>query len=97
MAGQTVPHVHVHIIPRKKGDWANNDDIYPEIEIAEKKLGAEVQSLGQEQATVTKKARIDADESSIDRAPNDTIPFLKFENFPCENSSSSFSPKKESK
>ncbi|KAI8069746.1 fragile histidine triad protein [Gilbertella persicaria] len=27
-AGQTVPHVHMHIIPRKKGDWANNDDIY---------------------------------------------------------------------
>ncbi|KAI8972680.1 HIT-like domain-containing protein [Pilobolus umbonatus] len=27
-AGQTVPHVHVHVIPRKKGDWANNDDIY---------------------------------------------------------------------
>ncbi|KAI9027421.1 HIT-like domain-containing protein [Phycomyces nitens] len=27
-AGQTVPHVHMHIIPRRKGDWANNDDIY---------------------------------------------------------------------
>lgn len=27
-AGQTVPHVHVHILPRKEGDFANNDDIY---------------------------------------------------------------------
>ncbi|KAL0073798.1 HIT-like domain-containing protein [Phycomyces blakesleeanus] len=27
-AGQTVPHVHMHVIPRIKGDWANNDDIY---------------------------------------------------------------------
>ncbi|XP_076274075.1 ntrilase and fragile histidine triad fusion protein NitFhit [Rhynchophorus ferrugineus] len=27
-AGQTVPHVHVHILPRKKGDFANNDDVY---------------------------------------------------------------------
>ncbi|ENN74375.1 hypothetical protein YQE_09032, partial [Dendroctonus ponderosae] len=27
-AGQTVPQVHVHILPRKKGDFANNDDIY---------------------------------------------------------------------
>ncbi|KAJ3125090.1 hypothetical protein HK101_005988 [Irineochytrium annulatum] len=32
MAGQTVAHVHVHVIPRKKGDWANNDDIYREID-----------------------------------------------------------------
>jgi bis(5'-adenosyl)-triphosphatase len=71
MAGQTVPHVHVHIIPRKKGDWANNDDIYPEIDIAEKKLGAELQSLGQEQAAVTKKARIDADENRKPRSRED--------------------------
>ncbi|XP_066145780.1 nitrilase and fragile histidine triad fusion protein NitFhit isoform X1 [Euwallacea fornicatus] len=27
-AGQTVPHVHVHVLPRKQGDFANNDDIY---------------------------------------------------------------------
>ncbi|KAF9187150.1 hypothetical protein BGZ51_001532 [Haplosporangium sp. Z 767] len=30
-AGQTVPHYHVHIIPRQLGDFANNDDIYDEI------------------------------------------------------------------
>ncbi|ORY99889.1 fragile histidine triad protein [Syncephalastrum racemosum] len=30
-AGQTVPHVHMHIIPRRAGDWANNDDIYDEL------------------------------------------------------------------
>lgn len=27
-AGQTVPHVHIHVIPRKKGDFENNDEIY---------------------------------------------------------------------
>lgn len=27
-AGQTVPHVHVHIIPRKPEDMARPDDIY---------------------------------------------------------------------
>ncbi|GLV45058.1 Nitrilase and fragile histidine triad fusion protein [Carabus blaptoides fortunei] len=27
-AGQTIPHVHVHILPRKEGDFARNDDIY---------------------------------------------------------------------
>jgi bis(5'-adenosyl)-triphosphatase len=31
-AGQTVPHVHVHILPRTPGDFARNDDIYTEIE-----------------------------------------------------------------
>lgn len=30
-AGQSVPHVHVHVIPRRKGDFARNDDIYQEI------------------------------------------------------------------
>jgi bis(5'-adenosyl)-triphosphatase len=27
-AGQTVPHVHVHVIPRVKGDMARSDDVY---------------------------------------------------------------------
>ncbi|PHH90070.1 hypothetical protein CDD83_4609 [Cordyceps sp. RAO-2017] len=27
-AGQTVPHVHVHVIPRAKGDMAAADDVY---------------------------------------------------------------------
>jgi len=31
-AGQTVSHVHVHVIPRKKGDFENNDDIYRELD-----------------------------------------------------------------
>ena len=31
-AGQTVKHVHIHLMPRLPGDFANNDDIYGEIE-----------------------------------------------------------------
>ncbi|KAJ2742731.1 Dinucleoside triphosphate hydrolase [Coemansia sp. BCRC 34301] len=27
-AGQSVPHVHLHVIPRFEGDFAVNDDIY---------------------------------------------------------------------
>jgi bis(5'-adenosyl)-triphosphatase len=31
-AGQSVPHVHVHILPRSAGDFTNNDDIYDSLE-----------------------------------------------------------------
>lgn len=31
-AGQTVPHVHVHILPRVAGDYKRNDDIYRDLE-----------------------------------------------------------------
>ncbi|KDO23096.1 hypothetical protein SPRG_11940 [Saprolegnia parasitica CBS 223.65] len=31
-AGQTVPHVHVHVLPRTPGDFKKNDDIYDELE-----------------------------------------------------------------
>lgn len=30
-AGQSVPHVHAHVIPRRRGDIENNDDIYDEL------------------------------------------------------------------
>ncbi|KAI3420473.1 uncharacterized protein J3R85_012778 [Psidium guajava] len=37
-AGQTVPHVHVHILPRKAGDFKENDEIYDAIDEKEKEL-----------------------------------------------------------
>ena len=27
-AGQTIPHLHVHVLPRRPGDFKQNDDIY---------------------------------------------------------------------
>lgn len=27
-AGQTVPHAHIHVIPRRRGDLERNDDVY---------------------------------------------------------------------
>ncbi|XAR60848.1 Bis(5'-adenosyl)-triphosphatase [Bertholletia excelsa] len=37
-AGQSVPHVHIHILPRKSGDFENNDEIYEAINGKEKEL-----------------------------------------------------------
>lgn len=32
-AGQSVEHVHVHILPRRQGDFAKNDDIYVKVSV----------------------------------------------------------------
>ncbi|XP_019055550.1 PREDICTED: bifunctional bis(5'-adenosyl)-triphosphatase/adenylylsulfatase FHIT [Nelumbo nucifera] len=37
-AGQTVPHVHIHILPRRSGDFEKNDEIYDAIDVKEKEL-----------------------------------------------------------
>eukprot|EP00075_Anas_platyrhynchos_P003073 XP_005026963.2 bis(5'-adenosyl)-triphosphatase isoform X3 [Anas platyrhynchos] len=31
-AGQTVKHVHVHVLPRRAGDFSRNDDVYKELQ-----------------------------------------------------------------
>ncbi|XP_078436964.1 FRAGILE HISTIDINE TRIAD [Wolffia australiana] len=37
-AGQTVPHVHIHILPRKTGDFEKNDEIYDAIDKKESEM-----------------------------------------------------------
>ena len=32
LAGQSVPHVHVHVLPRREGDFERNDDVYDALE-----------------------------------------------------------------
>jgi bis(5'-adenosyl)-triphosphatase len=41
-----VPHVHVHIIPRKSTDFnSNNDEIYPRLERSEHDLNDDLRRL----------------------------------------------------
>ncbi|THU55388.1 hypothetical protein C4D60_Mb11t06030 [Musa balbisiana] len=54
-AGQTVPHVHIHILPRKKGDFDKNDEIYDAIDLKEKEL----------------KEKLDLDKERKDRTPEE--------------------------
>ncbi|KAJ0087547.1 hypothetical protein Patl1_07690 [Pistacia atlantica] len=37
-AEQSMPHVHIHILPRKSGDFERNDEIYDAIDGKEKEL-----------------------------------------------------------
>jgi predicted metal-dependent phosphotriesterase family hydrolase len=46
-AGQTVPHVHVHVLPRKAGDFKENDEIYDAIDEAAKDMARWVQTGGE--------------------------------------------------
>ena len=39
-AGQTVNHIHVHVLPRKPGDFPDNDDVYKRLEKHDKNVGA---------------------------------------------------------
>ncbi|KAK3825229.1 MAG: HIT-like domain-containing protein [Benniella sp.] len=62
-AGQTVPHCHVHVIPRRLGDFANNDDIYEEITQNTNDLLTQVKSMDSEMtAKETGKKGVDFDE-----------------------------------
>ncbi|KAK6933942.1 Protein of unknown function DUF247, plant [Dillenia turbinata] len=54
-AGQTVPHVHIHIIPRRGGDFEENDEIYDALDAKEIEL----------------KKKLDLDIERKDRSPEE--------------------------
>lgn len=65
-AGQSVPHVHVHILPRKYTDFnGQNDEVYPVLESSEDALQTDLERHEQSQRA-PEKIKVDADE---DRPP----------------------------
>ena len=66
-AGQSVPHVHVHLLPRKFTDFGGeNDEVYPLLETSEAELKGDLATESGEGKRTTGKFRVDADE---DRPP----------------------------
>jgi len=60
-AGQSVPHVHVHILPRTDGDFERNDDVYDALE-----------NWAPRDVPVTKKKlEVPEDDQRIDRTPEE--------------------------
>jgi bis(5'-adenosyl)-triphosphatase len=72
MAGQTVEHVHLHIIPRRKGDYFDNDDIYPDINLREKQMAAGLADF-EEVPACDLKTKANGPDAALDRQPRSRL------------------------
>ena len=60
-SGQSVPHVHVHILPRKPGDFRRTDDVYAEL--AAQRLDKAFPAIEANRPKTPPTAAIDPDET----------------------------------
>jgi bis(5'-adenosyl)-triphosphatase len=66
-AGQSVPHVHAHIIPRKKRDLSSTDEIYEKLDGEEGDL---LRGLKGRHGNDRERLRVD-DEERVARGPEE--------------------------
>ena len=45
LAGQTVPHLHMHLLPRRAGDFGHNDQVYDAIDRSSSPLPGAARTL----------------------------------------------------
>ena len=60
-AGQTVPHVHVHVLPRSEGQFERNDQVYDELLANEQALPGTLQ-VDADEVRSSKRRRNDGSE-----------------------------------
>jgi bis(5'-adenosyl)-triphosphatase len=74
-SGQTVPHVHFHVLPRRlQGDrfaGSHSDDIYPQLEKQEGALPHDLASASQGGSRSPESLRVDADAARKPRTHED--------------------------
>lgn len=69
MAGQSVPHVHVHLIPRQETDFdGDNDKIYPALEAHEQQLGSTLEASASSMKSSGSEWRIPKDDERKPRS-----------------------------
>jgi bis(5'-adenosyl)-triphosphatase len=68
-AGQSVPHIHAHIIPRRLKDMANTDDVYTELHGEAGNVGAHLESRDKERGYL----KVDADEMRKPRTEEEMV------------------------
>ena len=73
-AGQTVPHVHIHLLPRRAGDFARNDEVYDRVRraaCASARLSAETcaQIDDSEREAAQQRLSKDLDKERVARSP----------------------------
>ena len=64
-AGQTVSQVHVHVLPRKEGDFARNDEVYDRLHRHEEERRARGETEMREEADSLRKTLSDMDNSHV--------------------------------